>query len=52
MSVYIDDNKLVIMTEPKTIHFNMTKNVDNNLKHGTDDIRKCNEILPEHVIKN
>ena len=52
MSVYIDDNEIVIMTEPKTIHFNRTKNVDNNLKHGIADIRKCNEILPEHVIKN
>ena len=33
MGVIIKYNKLVILTEPKTIHFDLPKNVDKNLKH-------------------
>ena len=31
MRVYIDDNKVVIITETKTISFNLNKKVDNSL---------------------
>ena len=31
MGVYIDSNKLVMIAERKTIHFDLSKNVDNNL---------------------
>ena len=31
----IKDNKFVIITRPKTIHFDLTKNVENNLKYNT-----------------
>ena len=36
MGVYIGDNKLVMATEPKTIHFELPKNVDDNLEHEFD----------------
>ena len=47
MGVYIYDNKLVIMIEPKTISFSLTKKVDNSLKHKIDIIRKHNGCLAE-----
>ena len=31
MELHIEDNKLVVITEPKTIHFDLPKNVDKNL---------------------
>ena len=31
MGVYIDGNKLAIITEPKIIHFDLTHKVDNSL---------------------
>ena len=33
MRVIIKDNKLVIITEPKTIYFDLTEHVVNNLKN-------------------
>ena len=52
MEVIINDNKLVIITEPKTIHFDLPKDVGNNLKHKIYFIIKCNAFLAEHTIKN
>ena len=46
------ENKLAITTEPITIHFDLPKNVDNNLKHETESIIKHNELLAEYTIKN
>ena len=43
--MHIDSNKLVIITEPKTIHFDLSKDVDNNLKYEIDFIIKHNEFL-------
>ena len=43
------DNKLVITTEPKTIHFDLSKNVDNNLKYQIHFIMKYNDLLAEHT---
>ena len=50
MGVYTDDNKLVIITEPKTISFDLTKKVDNSLKYEADHM-KHNGFLAEHKIK-
>ena len=36
MGMHIHDNEHVIITEPKTICFNLTKNVENSLKDETD----------------
>ena len=47
MGLYIDDNKLVIITEPKTIHFDSNVETNNNLKHKINHIIKCNEFLTE-----
>ena len=44
-------NKLVKVTEPKTIRFNLTRKTDNSLKYETRFIIKCNVSLAEHEIK-
>ena len=40
MAVYIENNELVIIREPKTIRFDLYKEVDNTLKHEIDQIIK------------
>ena len=52
MGVIINDNKLVIITEPKTIHFSFSKKIDNFLKHEINLIIKHNEFLAERPVKN
>ena len=52
MGAHIGDSKLVITTEPKTIHFDLPKDVDKNLKYEIDFIIKHNELLAEHSIKS
>ena len=51
MGVYINDNKFVI-TETKTILCNLTKKVDNSLKHENNFIIKHNRFLDEHRTEN
>ena len=48
----INNNKLVIITEPKTTNFDLTIDVKNSLKHETDFIKKHKEFLAEHTTKN
>ena len=38
MGVYIADNKLVIIREPKSICLNLTKKVDDSIKHEIDSV--------------
>ena len=40
MGVHVGDKKYLIITEPKTIHFDLSIDGDNNLKHRTDFIIK------------
>ena len=51
MGVYIDDNKLVITTEPKNICLVLPKGVGKNLKHEADSIIKHNDFFVENKIK-
>ena len=51
MGVHIYDNKLVIIAEPKTIRFSLTRKTDNSLNHETDSIAKYNEFLVKQTIK-
>ena len=44
MGVIIKDNKLAIITELETIHFELSKKVGNNLKQEIDLIIKHNKI--------
>ena len=50
--MYTDDNKLVKMTEPKSISFNVTKKADNSLMHEVNHIIKHNGFLTENRTKN
>ena len=45
MGEYIEGNKPVIITEPKAIHFYLSKKVDNSLKHEIDFTIKHNELF-------
>ena len=40
VGVHIESKKRVIITEPKTIYFDLSKVVDNNLKYETEFILK------------
>ena len=51
MGVKIEDNMLVIITEPKTIHFDLPKDVNKSLKYEVDSIIKHNTFLAEHTKK-
>ena len=46
------DRLCLIITEPKTFHFDLPKNVDENLKHENDFILKYNKFSTEHTIKS
>ena len=52
MGEIIEDNKFVIISGPKIIHFDLFKELDNNLKYETDFIRKHNEFCAEDAINN
>ena len=52
MRKYINDNNLVIITETKAIRFDLTKEIDNSLKHEIDFIIKHNRVLAEHRIES
>ena len=45
MGVHIDVNKLGIIAEPRTMPFDLSKDVDNNFKHETDSIIKHNIFM-------
>ena len=44
-------NKIIMITEPKTIHFDLNNEIDNNIKTKIYFILKPNEFLAEHTIK-
>ena len=54
MGVYIDDNKLVTLVEPKSIRIDLTIKINKNLKHDIHIrfIVSCHKSLTEYTIKN
>ena len=50
--MHINDKNLLIITEPKTISFDLPQDVVNNLKQEADYITKKNEFLAQYTIKN
>ena len=52
MGVHSHKNKLLIITEPKTIYFDLPQDVVTTLMKETDYMIKQNERLAEHTIKN
>ena len=45
MVVIIKNNKLVIITVPKSTHLDLPKDIGNNFKHEIDFIIKHNNLL-------
>ena len=52
LSILFDDEKLVIIRLPKSIRFELTKKIDNNLKFEVNHIIKHNEFLAEENKQN
>ena len=52
MGVVIKENKLVIIREPKTNHFDLLKDVNTNLQPEINFIIKENKFLTKHTTKN
>ena len=52
IGVHINDKNLLIITEPKTISFDLPQDVVNNLKQEADYITNKNEFLAQYTIKN
>ena len=52
MGVYFDDNKLVIIAEPRSICFNLINKTDNSLKHEINYVIKDKGYLAEQKIKS
>ena len=52
MGVNIKDNNLIILAKPKTICFDLPKDVCNDSKYEINSIIKLNEFLADHLIKN
>ena len=52
MGGHIGENKLVITAGDKTFHFDLPKDVKNNLKYKIDSIIKHYEFLADHKLKN
>ena len=50
MGVHIGNNKLIIITEQKTMY--VPKNVNRNLNHVIDYIIQYNRFLAKHTIKS
>ena len=44
MGVNTQDNKLVIITNPKNIHFDLVEDANNSLQNEIDSIIKHNEF--------
>ena len=52
MGVYFDDNKLVIIAEPRSICFNLINKIDNSIKHEPNYVINDNGYLAEQKIKS
>ena len=50
--VYIENKKLAIIPDPKSIRFNLIEKSNNNLRYEIDHIIKHNELLAEQRTKN
>ena len=51
MRVYIDDNKLVIIAELKSIRVDLTIKMNKSLKHDIRFIVSCHKSLTAYTIK-
>ena len=52
MGVFTDDNKLVIIVEPKTVPIDLPLNINERLENDIKFNVSCNESLAEYAIKN
>ena len=51
MGVFISDNKLLIMTEPKYIRIDLLIKINENLESNIEYIVRRKEYLTEYTIK-
>ena len=52
MGVYNDGNKLVVITQPKSICIDLPIKITTSLEHGIEFIVSRNESLAGYAIKN
>ena len=52
MGVFTDDNKLVIIVEPKTVRIDLPLNIDERLENDIKFNVSRNESLAKYAIKN
>ena len=52
MAVDVGDSKLTIITKPKNFHYDLPKDIDNNLEHEIDYIIRHNKLLTKLAIKS
>ena len=52
MRVFIGGNRLIVTTGHNIFSFDLSEDVDKNLKYETDSIIKYNELLADHAITN
>ena len=52
MGVFFDENKLVIIEEPKTIHIDLHVKINENIENDIRYMVSRNESLADYAIKN
>ena len=52
MGVFFDENKLVIIEEPKTIHIDLHVKINENIENDIRYMVNRNESLADYAIKN
>ena len=52
MGIYINDRKVVVITSPKSIRFDLEIEVNKSLNHEIEFIISRNESLTEYKVKN
>ena len=50
--MFIGSNRVIVTTGHNIFSFDLSKDVDKNLKYEIDSIIKHNELLADHAIRN
>ena len=52
MKIYTDDERLIMITLPKTVRVDLSIKINRHLKQDKKFIARRNEYLPEYTIKS